>query len=580
MKVNAQGPTLNLVGSSPSFTKGTINTEVLTAIIQQKQDEIKQKVFRNLIVKQFNKYSYTERLRNFATYHFVYNLMDVMTSGKNKTAITKAITENTSEFAYVFGLALYLQNDAKINGTSKNFGLLTVNSTLLETSKVNYTNNTNLTISPTVKDFNILIDLCYDVILNDVELQKKFKFKNDLSEKDFTKWYNSDNAFLLAYQNANTTDQGKLDALRAEVKTKLADLSKISENIEKLIAGINDLKNTTSAELKAKVDNTLANFSSLKASDITTELTEIKTTYAAVLTANQTTFLTNFSGLVDANYDKVKELISFYSGLQKSDFKDFTLTKDQYYALKFIIIKFLGLVKNQFENDVVASVVDFLLENTLVEYTDNGGNQKAENSVANSDKGYLYVDIESVISAVDQKFSPTNKKGIGVYIQPFVSIGTNYASFVKTNSLTTDNTGAAKSLDNLYFASEKIGIKWKIWNWKYTHSFAAGENFRYYNKPGNYRYWLRPQPKPTISDVHIIIYGSGLLYNIANLKSNDNFNYGIVGTGLGFTFFNGLSTTIGFACPFTDKKFNSTNTFFNFGIDVPIIDYIAGLKNK
>jgi hypothetical protein len=345
-------------------------------------------------------------------------------------------------------------------------------------------------------------------------------------------------------------------------------------------------------------------------------ITEVKKELQALVDANpvilSTAQITNAKkiiALLDDNYDNYKNLINFYAGLQKSNFKDFTLTKEQYYSMKFIIVKFLEIAKNQYENNVVATVVDFMLENTLIEFSDDKGNPQPEaEATGTTDKGYLYIDIESLVSEIDQKFSPTNKKGLGIYLTPFFSIGTNYASFIDSkNLLTTDNTGAPSELKNLYYASEKIGIKWKLWNWKYTHSFEAGQNFKYFNQAniinpwawhgkkwkyadknrwkggswnpfnwGHYwnpnRYWLRPQPKPLLSDIHIIAYGSGLLYNIANLKSESQFNYAVAGVGLGITFFNGLAINASLACPYTDNKFNSTNTFFNFGLDIPIIE--------
>ena len=91
---------------------------------------------------------------------------------------------------------------------------------------------------------------------------------------------------------------------------------------------------------------------------------------------------------------------------------------------------------------------------------------------------------------------------------------------------------------------------------------------------------MRPPPKPTVSDIHLFAYGSGLLYNIANLKSTDNFNYAIAGAGFGMTFFNGLTANFSVACPFTDNKFYSNNTFLNLGFDIPIVEYIAGLRKK
>jgi hypothetical protein len=580
VQVKAQGPTLNLVGGSPSLTKGTINTEVLTEIIQQKQEEVKKKVFRNTIVKGFNNSKYTESLRNFTTYHYLFNLMDVMTSGKNKTVITKSITESSTEFAYVFGLAYYVQQNLQKTTHTKSFGTLTISENIIEDAKVSYKSNA-IKISDKVKDFNILIDLCYDIILNDANLQKIFKFKEDSKDNDFKVWYDSDNAFALEYSAANEARKAELTNLKAEVVIKLTELSSLVKVGNDIAATLNDLKTSSDAGLKAKANEILSSLSDLTGGEITAKINKINTDFAAVLTPAQKDAVTAVAGAINANYDSYKQLISFYSGLRKSNYKDFTLTKDQYYAMKFVITQFLDLAKNQYENDVVATVIDFMLENTLVEYADGAdGTQKLEENSTNNDKGYLYIDIESLISAVNQKFSPTNRKGLGVYVLPFFSIGTNYASFTGTNSLTTDATGAAKSLSNLYFASEKIGIKWKIWNWQYTHSFGAGENFRYYNSKKTSRYWLRPQPKPTVSDIHLFAYGSGLLYNIANLKSTDNFNYAIAGAGIGMTFFNGLTANFSLACPFTDNKFYSNNTFLNLGFDIPIVEYIAGLRKK
>lgn len=579
-QIQAQGPSLNLVGGSPSLAKGTINTEVLTEIIQQKQEEVKKKVFRNTIVKGFNNSSYTGALKNFTSYHYMYNLMDIMTSGKNKTAITKSITESSTEFAYVFGLAYYIQQNLQKTTHTKGFGTLTISENIIEDAKVTYTSD-EITISDKVKDFNILIDLCYDIILKDSVLQKIFKFKENLNDNDFKVWYESDNAFALEYSAANATRKAELTNLRAEVVTKLTELSGLVKVGNDIAATLNDLKTSSDVGLKAKANEILSSLSDLTGAEITVKINKLNADFAPLLSPTQTAALTALAGAITTNYDSYKQLISFYSGLKKSNYKDFTLTKDQYYAMKFVIIQFLDLAKNQYENDVVATVIEFMLENTLVEYTDGtDGTQKLEANSTNNDKGYLYIDIESLISAINQKFSQINRKGLGVYVLPFFSLGTNYASFTETNSLTSDATGATKSLSNLYFASEKIGMKWKIWNWKYTHSFGAGESYRYYNFKSTTRYWMRPQPKTTVSDIHLFAYGSGLLYNIANLKSNDTFNYAIAGAGFGITFFNGLTANFSLACPFTDNKFLTRNNFLNLGFDIPIVEYIAGLSKK
>ena len=80
--------------------------------------------------------------------------------------------------------------------------------------------------------------------------------------------------------------------------------------------------------------------------------------------------------------------------------------------------------------------------------------------------------------------------------------------------------------------------------------------------------------------MHLMVYGSGLLYNLVDLKSNDDWNQAVVGTGIGVTFFNGLSANIGVAVPFTDNNFKSENAYLNIGFDIPIIEYIGALSKK
>ncbi len=615
-QIIAQSPTLSLVGSSPSLAKGTINTEVLTEIIQKKQEEVKQRVFRNTIVKQFNYGDYTKNLKNFTTYHYLYNVMDILTSGKNKTAMTKSVTESSTEFSCVFGLALFIQKNIPPTTNTKSIGAMSMHNNIIEGAQVEYFDN-RIILSDKVKDFNLLIDLCYDVILTNKALQTSFQFKDNLSDKDFKTWFKNDNRYFIDSSAAIGDERTHLIESRTEVETELTELSTFvdatSKNITQITKSLNDLKSLGNTNLNSDIAKTLNSLASYSGAELKAKILQLNTDFSTLLDSSHQATITSAANLIGANYDNFKELVYFYSGLQKSNFKDFTLTKDQYYAMKYLITKFLNVAKNQYPNDVIATVIDFLLENTIVEYADNeSGILKDEKSTTSDDKGYLTINVESLISAIDDKFSPTTKKGLGVYIQPFFSIGTNYASFTNSNFLTTDATGVPQTLYNLYFASEKIGIKWKLWNWKYTHSYSEGQSFKYFNQsnvinpwawhnntnrfpkkiggkwnPLNWRkcwnpdrYWKRPQPQPLLSDVHLLVYGSGLLYNIANLKSNDKFNYAIAGTGLGFTFFNGLSVNLGFACPYTDNSFQSENVFFNLGFDIPIVTYIGALTKK
>ena len=557
-------PTLKLTGSSPSLSKGNINTEVLTAIIQQKQEEIKQRVFRNTIIKQFNnpKNTYSKKLNNFTTFNYLYNLMDILTSGKNKTVMTKSVIESSSEFAFIFGLALYHNNQ------------------LIQDSKIDYTIKDKVEIpKQKVGEFNLLIDLCLEIVMQDeVKFQELFKFDKSLNNSTFQKWYNSDNVFVLEMSKAvKKNDTIRVQYLKDKKDAVEKDIEIILNISNQTTKIIESLELTDDLNLKEIVNKLKEKLPSLSGNEILSELKTIKTNYDSKLNSEQKRTIDKISNLIDKNYDNFKNLYNFYTGIKKSNFKDFSLTRDQYYSLKYILLKFIDVAENQYPNDVISTVLDFLLENTLVEYNDSSGNIVSENS-ENNELGYLYVDIESVISAIDARFSGITKKGFGKYVSPFFSLGTNYASFNESNNLVNNSDGTTSNLGNLYFASEKIGVRWKLWNWEYTHGFEAGESIKYYGKRS---YWKRPQQQPLISNFHIVAYGSGLLYNLVDLKSEEDFNSAIVGAGIGITFFNGLSTSLSIASPIIDKNISSKNSFLNFGIDIPIIEYIGALsKNK
>lgn len=608
----AQEPQLQLTGGGVSVNKGTIDTEVLTAIIQEKQEEIKQRIFRNTIVRHFNTSNYTRKLNNFATFNYLYNTMEVLTNGKNKKVMTKSLIKSSSDFAFVYGLTLYLDK------------------TLIDSSKVNYPKNTrginsdvefiNTEVNKdSIKKFNINIDLTHHILLNmEDELKNYFNFENSINDKYFNQWYKNDNKYLKHIRNLEIKKNNASPEQKTEIEEELKKLKKKetgrTNEIKSFLTIINNLETAydklTEDEINKSSYNkdTLTNRYKLKTSYLIDNLEElafekidpIKLELAfnsleyelehnlqkdslnkeTNLKKSIETSLIKFKDFYAENKETIQELLNFYKGLKKSKFKDFSLTKDQYNALKFIIKEFISLAQNQYDDkDVIASVLNFLLENTIVEFTNIEGTLITENEtkLAGSDsKGYLYIDVASLISAIDANFGSIKRKKWLNYFTPFMSVGTNYASFNSNNNLLIDNQDMNQDLNDLYFASEKIGLKVKLWNWKYTHSFKSGEPIDYWFIKDNS--WKRPQPDPFVNDIYLMAYGSGLLYNLVDLKSEEQFNYAIVGAGVGITFFNGLSLNVGYASPLVEG--NLDNGFLNIGLDIPILEYISAIKNK
>ena len=87
-----------------------------------------------------------------------------------------------------------------------------------------------------------------------------------------------------------------------------------------------------------------------------------------------------------------------------------------------------------------------------------------------------------------------------------------------------------------------------------------------------------------VSDVYALVYGSGLLYQLLDLRTSNNFDDPIMGLGLGVSFFNALDFNIGYNWPLKDDgglfdKFSS-EALWTISFDVRISEYLARLTKK
>lgn len=188
------------------------------------------------------------------------------------------------------------------------------------------------------------------------------------------------------------------------------------------------------------------------------------------------------------------------------------------------------------------------------------------------------IDAEGFITSLQKlnynKFSPW-----GLHF----TVGTNTAAFNRPLTL-----GDGSTINNYSFVGEKIGVKFKLYDNQYLKSFSRGETYTYW------RYGIpflgkttfvrnAPPSEPILSNVHLLAYGSGVLYNLANTGTTKDFNSPLVGAGIGLTFFNGLdiNASIGTAVvsnkPFLDK---SVPFYFNLGMDIQFVEYIDRLNQK
>lgn len=135
------------------------------------------------------------------------------------------------------------------------------------------------------------------------------------------------------------------------------------------------------------------------------------------------------------------------------------------------------------------------------------------------------------------------------------------------------------TLNSFSFVSEKIGIKYKIWDFDWM-TRNPGETYRV----RKYEYTKVTSPKePIVSDIHALLYGSGLLYNILNTGNSSVFKAPLVGTGLGITFVNALDLNLTASIPiFSDRSFKSSFDYplLSLNFDIRFTEYLNRLQKK
>lgn len=117
LKSQAQNPTLSAGLETLTMSKGTIDVEVLTQLIMEKQAELKQEALRRFILKLFPETNYTTKF-------YVQNCLNLLLNEKNPQVIEKGIYELTTNYALALGVAQFFSltyNNNLLNETYKSY---------------------------------------------------------------------------------------------------------------------------------------------------------------------------------------------------------------------------------------------------------------------------------------------------------------------------------------------------------------------------------------------------------------------------------------------------------------------------
>jgi hypothetical protein len=212
-----------------------------------------------------------------------------------------------------------------------------------------------------------------------------------------------------------------------------------------------------------------------------------------------------------------------------------------------------------------ASTYDYLFKSIVDAggIFDNDGSVSVFNSLINNVKKYvitddtnnvLEFDTEGIILFLYDMYGDRPSRPFSLYF----GIGLN-TTFQVSRGLPLGD----ERISSLSLASEKIGLKLKMIDFRKEY---ATEN---------------KISSPLVSDWYIFGYGSGLLYNLVNVKSEKAFNHTIIGFGTGLSFYNFLDFNISLGTPLANETLpNWRYRFAGIGFDIKISEYLSELAKK
>lgn len=288
------------------------------------------------------------------------------------------------------------------------------------------------------------------------------------------------------------------------------------------------------------------------------------------------TKLIDVSG-VDENYDKLITQIKFLAPLLK--IKIITDKNLNFkYSKSFIsLFEFIGNLNKLDEAETYTSIIDLLRENSEIILTDlpegkfkegytifiNGMKKYTLINTSDDVKNeYVEIDIVSFLNDLQQYYERNNPSKFSLYL----SVGLNQNLFF--NEFTFPES--SEKINSIGFASEKIGVKYKLLDFK---------KYRGYENVIKSDVYLNKR-SPFVNEWYVMTYGSGLLYSLANTSTNQNFSFAHIGFGTGIRFYNALDVNLTIGLPFVKNENFGNNGFIGIGLDIPLGEYLEGLGNK
>lgn len=275
-------------------------------------------------------------------------------------------------------------------------------------------------------------------------------------------------------------------------------------------------------------------------------------------------------------YSRILNKIQFLITIRKYKIVDTTIGLKTYNSELSNVFEFISNLDKLNKATTYQSLVD-MLKNGSDAVEENLPNDKFRDeyilfinavkkyTIINPDaeKEYITIDVASFLNDLQQFYNRDNRSRFGLYLTLGVSENFFFKDF-------TFPDATSDTINNIGFASEKIGLKFKISDFKHNRGYEnAIIDDVYLNKKA-----------PFLNEFYGIIYGSGLLYTLANTSTDKNFDFPHVGGGLGIRFYNALDLNIIVGFPFVKDVSFGKNAFWGIGLDIPLGEYLEKIGNK
>ena len=179
-------------------------------------------------------------------------------------------------------------------------------------------------------------------------------------------------------------------------------------------------------------------------------------------------------------------------------------------------------------------------------------NSLREYAIVDLDNNSIEIDVASVLTHLLEKYQ-NETSNWSFYAT--VGLNQNWAP----NGNLIDNNG--KPYNSFNTASEKIGVKYKLWNFNRSPLYQD-------------KLFHNVKRKALVSDIYVFPYVSGIMYKIAD-TSGKGYNSSNIGAAIGLTFFNSLDFNINASLPMEGQVFK--NHILGFSFDIPLSEYLKRL---